>query len=177
MWERQESLVNLQILEIGAGTSLPGILAAKLGANVTLSDCATLPKTLAHIERACSLNGLKADQDIKIVGLSWGLLLDSIFTLGPLDLIIGSDCFYDPSVFEDVLVTISFLLEKNPNARFIFTYQERSSDWTFQSLLRKYSLECVNISLDSIGRRSGININRDFLQGQVIYLLEITLKR
>ena len=123
------------------------------------------------------MNGLKKDEDIKIIGLTWGLLLNSVFNLGQIDLIIGSDCFYDPSVFEDILVTVSFLLEQNPNARFIFTYQERSSDWTFQALLRKYSLECVNISLDSIGNRSGVDITRDFLQGQVIYLLEITLKQ
>ena len=33
----RECLPGKNILEIGAGTSLPGLLAAKLGANVTLS--------------------------------------------------------------------------------------------------------------------------------------------
>lgn len=37
LWERRESLLNLNILELGAGTSLPGILAAKIGANVTVN--------------------------------------------------------------------------------------------------------------------------------------------
>lgn len=34
----RKCLPGKNILEIGAGTSLPGLLAAKLGANVTLSE-------------------------------------------------------------------------------------------------------------------------------------------
>lgn len=66
--------------------------AAKLGANVTLSeitlscsisdfikhlfsgDSALLPKTLIHIEGICKLNKLQPGTDVKVVGLTWGKL-------------------------------------------------------------------------------------------------------
>jgi len=143
LWDHRDSLRHKRILEIGSGTSLPGILAAKCGARVTLSDCSTLPKTLNHIKHCCNLNDLSIGTDINVVGLTWGLLCDDIFQKGTLDLIIGSDCFCDPSVFEQVLVTVSFLLERNPNnCRFIFSYQERSSDWCLENLLKKWNLKC-----------------------------------
>ncbi|CAO1407184.1 unnamed protein product [Diamesa tonsa] len=172
----RKCLPDKKILEIGSGTSLPGILCAKLGANVILSDSACLPKSLEHIKRCCALNNLKDGEDIRILGLTWGLLGSSCFDVGKdLDMIIGSDCFYDPSVFEDILVTISLLLELNPKASFFFTYQERSSDWSLESLLRKWNLNCINVNLDRIGRDCGIDF-KDYMGGHTIYLLEITRK-
>lgn len=175
LFEKRSTLISKRILEIGSGTSLPGIVAAKCGANVILSDCATLPKTLTHIQRCCLLNNLKPGEDISVIGLTWGLLLNNVYNLGPLDLIIGSDIFYDPSVFENILVTVSFLLEQNPEAKFIFTYQERSSDWSLESLLRKWDLSCAIINTNRIGKQSNIDL-RDLMGGHTIYLLEITHK-
>lgn len=175
LWNRRASLRDKRVLEIGSGTSLPGILSAKCGARVILSDCAKLPKTLNHIKRCCGLNKLSVDTDIIVIGLTWGLLLDDIFNIGPLDLIIGSDCFYDPSVFEDILVTISFLLERNPNCKFIFSYQERSSDWCLENLLKKWDLKCSNIILE---QQDNTNL-LDPLTGSgnhIIHLFEISLR-
>lgn len=160
---------------MGSGTALPGILSAKCGAFVTLSDSCILPKTLSHINRCCTINKLQPGKDISIIGLSWGLLLNNIFNLGPIDLIISSDCFYDPTVFEDILVTVSYLLENNPGAKFITTFQERSSDWTIQPLLKKWDLNCINIDLESIGLTSDIDLN-EILGRHSIHILEITHK-
>jgi methyltransferase-like protein 23 len=74
LWERRQHLQGKSILEIGAGTSLPGILCAKLGAAVTLTDSFTLPKTLSHIRKCCLVNNLTPDKDIKVLGITWGLL-------------------------------------------------------------------------------------------------------
>lgn len=63
---------DLNLLEIGAGTSLPGILAKKLGANVILSDSAILNKSLSHIKRICAYNNLTVGCDIQVKGLTWG---------------------------------------------------------------------------------------------------------
>ena len=172
MWERRHDLSNKRILEIGSGTSLPGILAAKCGAHVTLSDCCTLPKTLAHIKRSCELNNLEPGKDIEVIGLNWGLLLNNLHNFGAIDYIIGSDCFYDPTVFEDILVTISFFLDQNRGCKFIFSYQERSTDWSIEALLKKWDLKCVNINISQIGKESGINV-KDFMQDHTIHLLEI----
>ncbi|XP_055375159.1 histone-arginine methyltransferase METTL23 [Condylostylus longicornis] len=172
LWEKRDCLVDKRVLELGCGTALPGILAAKCGAQVTLTDNCLLPKTLKHIRQCCLANNLSPGRDIDIVGLSWGLLLNSIFNLGPIDLIIASDCFYDPAIFEDILVTVSFLLENNPNSKFICSYQERSADWSIEGLLKKWGLKASNINIDNIGQRSGINFN-DLIGGHTIHLLEI----
>lgn len=173
LWERRLSLINKRVLELGAGTALPGILAAKCGAHVTLSDCTTLPKTLQHIQRCCRLNGLVPGKDIEVIGLTWGLFLDQIFQLGPVDLILGSDIFYDPSVFEEILVTVSFLLEANPQAKFLFAYQERSSDWCIETLLKKWGLLCNVISLDNLSSELSVD-PQELMGNHTIHLLEVT---
>ncbi|XP_037822452.1 methyltransferase-like protein 23 [Lucilia sericata] len=173
LWERRHSLVGKRILELGAGTALPGILAARCGAQVVLTDNCILPKSLNHIRRSCAVNNLTPGQDIEVKGLSWGLLLNSVFSLGPLDLIIAADCFYDPSVFEDIIVTVSFLLDRNPTAKFIFTYQERSADWSIEALLKKWKLCALQINSDDIGKASGVDL-LEILAGHTIHLIEIT---
>ena len=152
------------------GTGLPGIVASKLGAVVTLSESATLPKSLQHLRRSCELNGVLSQ--VRIEGITWGLFLSSLFTLGPLDLILGSDCFYDPSVFEDIIVTVAFLLERNPSAKFLCTYQERSADWSIEHLLNKWNLKCSHIPINKLGADSGLDIH-ELMQDHTIHLLEI----
>ncbi|XP_050070967.1 histone-arginine methyltransferase METTL23 [Anopheles maculipalpis] len=177
LWERRHSLINKRVLEIGAGTALPGLLAAKCGAHVTLSDCSTLPKTLEHIQRCCLLNNLVPGpgKDIEVIGLTWGLFLDQVLQLGPLDLILGSDVFYDPSVFEDILVTVSFILEANPGAKFICTYQERSADWCIENLLKKWDLVCSVINLDNLSEDLGVD-PQELMGNHTVHLLEIVRK-
>ncbi|KAH8363164.1 hypothetical protein KR084_006298 [Drosophila pseudotakahashii] len=173
LWERRQTLAGKRILELGSGTALPGILAAKCRAQVVLTDNCILPKSLAHIRKSCLANQLQPGVDIDVVGLSWGLLLNSVFRLPPLDLIIAADCFYDPSVFEDIVVTVAFLLERNAGAKFIFTYQERSADWSIEALLKKWKLQALPISMDDIGKESGVDV-LEFMGGHTIHLLEIT---
>ena len=98
--------------------------------------------------------------------------MENIFNLGPFDLILGSDIFYDPSVFEDILVSVSFILEGSPEARFIFTYQERSADWSIEPLLRKWNLICSPINIENLGKKSGVELH-DLLGSHTIHLLEI----
>ncbi|XP_023246615.1 methyltransferase-like protein 23 isoform X2 [Copidosoma floridanum] len=170
LWEHRKELPGKRVLELGSGTALPGIVASKCGALVTLSDSATLPKSLQHLRRSCELNGVLAQ--VKVVGITWGLFLSSLFKLGPLDLILGSDCFYDPSVFEDIVVTVAFLLERNSAAKFLCTYQERSADWSIEHLLNKWGLTCQHIPLDNLGAESGLDV-QELMQDHTIHLLEI----
>ncbi|XP_068156133.1 histone-arginine methyltransferase METTL23 [Drosophila tropicalis] len=175
LWERRETLSGMRILELGSGTALPGILAAKCNAQVVLTDNCILPKSLAHIRKSCLANHLQPGVDIDVVGLSWGLLLNSVFRLPALDLIIAADCFYDPSVFEDIIVTVAFLLERNSDAKFIFTYQERSADWSIEALLKKWKLQAlpINVNMDDLGKDSGVDL-MESMGGHTIHLLEIT---
>lgn len=153
---------------------MPGILAAKCGANVTLSDSSTLPKTLENIRRCCALNNLKPGYDINVIGLSWGLLPHNLEQIGGLDYIIASDCFYDPLVFEDILVTVAYLLEINDGAKFVCAYQVRSEDWSIEALLSKWQLHARHVHIDHIGAAYGLDLPT--LMGKhTIYLLEISM--
>ncbi|KAL5018664.1 hypothetical protein ScPMuIL_004386 [Solemya velum] len=148
IWYQREYIRGKRVLEIGAGTALPGIVAAKCGADVVLSDSALLPKCLENTKQSCLANGL---MDIPVLGITWGDFNPDLLELGPVDIILGSDCFYDTKDFEPILVTISFLIEKNPQAMFWTTYQVRSADRSVEYLLEKWELGCLRINLDTFG--------------------------
>ncbi|KAM4674664.1 histone-arginine methyltransferase METTL23 isoform 3-T3 [Amazona ochrocephala] len=143
----REALV-LRVPEVGAGVSLPGVLAAKCGAEVTLSDSEELPRCLQSCRRSCLLNGLS---HVPVLGLTWGRVSPELLSLPPVDIILGSDIFFDPKDFEDILTTVYFLLEKNPHAQFWTTYQVRSADWSIEALLYKWKLRSIPIPLHSFG--------------------------
>lgn len=175
LWERRHELPGKRVLELGAGTALPGILAAKCGAIVTLTDSATLPKSIAHTRRSCQLNNLEFNQQVRVTGLTWGLFLSNLDTLGPIDLILGSDCFFEPANFEDIVVTVAYLLEINPEAKFFCTYQERSSDWSIEHLLHKWDLNCKVHDISNLGSCAGIDIH-SLIGDHSIHLLEVSRK-
>jgi predicted nicotinamide N-methyase len=52
---------------LGAGTSLPGVVAAKCGANVTLSDCSRFTKCLENCRTSAVTNGV--GDKVKIISL------------------------------------------------------------------------------------------------------------
>lgn len=174
LFEHRTELEGKHILELGAGTSLPSILAAKCGAKVTISDSALLPKTLQHIHQICQTNKLDPE-NYQILGITWGYFFNQIFDLGDIDLIIASDCFYEPLLFEDILVTVAFLLNSHPQSIFLCTYQERSADWTIEHLLNKWSLTCKHIDISCLGTNSVLNAE-SIVHDHTIHLLEITKK-
>lgn len=146
IWHKRDQIKGRKILELGSGTSLPGILAAKCGGNVTLSDSEDLPYCLENCRKSCQANGLL---DIPVIGITWGRFNEALLDLPPVDIILGSDCFYDSKDFEDIIVTVSYLIKQNKDAEFWCTYQERSSNRAVDVLLLKWGLECEIVSLDS----------------------------
>lgn len=79
--------------QLGAGVSLPGVVAAKCGAQVILSDSAELPLCLENCRRTCEVNELP---NVLVVGITWGEVSPDLLRLPPLDIILGSDVFYEP---------------------------------------------------------------------------------
>ena len=57
-----------------------------------LSDSAFFPDCLANCHKTCHANNLT---DVSIVPLTWGLVTPSLLQLPAVDIILGSDCFYD----------------------------------------------------------------------------------
>ncbi|KPP78202.1 methyltransferase-like protein 23-like [Scleropages formosus] len=146
VWMHRDHVHGKTVLELGAGVSLPGIVAAKCGANLVLSDSAELPHCLDNCRRTCEANELCS---VPVVGITWGRIAPELLLLPPLDFILGSDVFYEPKDFEDILVTVSFLLRRNPEAQFWTAYQERSSDWSIEALLHKWNLTCTDVPLEN----------------------------
>ncbi|KAM9346271.1 histone-arginine methyltransferase METTL23 isoform 2-T2 [Symphorus nematophorus] len=146
LWTQREELRNKTVLELGAGVSLPGVVAARCGAKVILSDSAETPVCLENCRRSCDANGLR---DVLVLGLTWGEISPDLVLLPELDIILGSDVFYEPQDFEDVLVTVAFLLRRSPRAQFWTTYQERSADWSIEALLHRWKLSCVDVQLET----------------------------
>ena len=52
------------MLELGAGTALPGLLLAKLGHQVTLSDSLLLPQTVNNCREAAKCNNLQDEVEV-----------------------------------------------------------------------------------------------------------------
>ncbi|CAH1793408.1 unnamed protein product, partial [Owenia fusiformis] len=161
IWYNRECVAGKNVFEIGAGTSLPGIMAAKCKAHVTLTDSAEYPRCLENCRNSCRANDLP---QVKVQSLTWGLLDGDTLSLGALDVILGSDCFFDPQEFEEIIVTVSYLLKLNRKAEFWCTYQERSSDWSIEGLLLKWNLNCNQVPLPDFDADSG-NIAESDLPG------------
>ena len=131
---------------------------------------------------------------VNVVGITWGSWEPQLLKLAKQDLIISSDCFYDPGititnyhinnlknnffnffflvVFEPILVTVSYLLEKNPSASFICSYKERSSDWSLEPFLSKWKLSCGIIEPSNIFSNSVVDV-AELTQDNSIQLFEI----
>lgn len=81
------------LFQLSAGVSLPGVVAARCGADVILSDAADKPSCLQNCRRSCDANALRG---VPVVGLSWGEVSPDLVSLPELDVVLGSDVFYDP---------------------------------------------------------------------------------
>uniref|UniRef100_G3T025 Methyltransferase 23, arginine n=2 Tax=Elephantidae TaxID=9780 RepID=G3T025_LOXAF len=140
------AVLEVHVPQIGAGVSLPGILAAKCGAEVILSDNQELPHSLEICQQSCQMNNLP---QVQVVGLTWGHISPDLLALPPQDVILASDVFFEPEDFEDILTTVYFLMEKNPKVQLWSTYQVRSADWSLEALLYKWDMKCVHVPLQS----------------------------
>uniref|UniRef100_A0A2P2JJW1 Methyltransferase-like protein 23 n=1 Tax=Rhizophora mucronata TaxID=61149 RepID=A0A2P2JJW1_RHIMU len=58
LWQQRSRFSRPSVVELGAGTSLPGLVAAKLGLDVTLTDDSNRLEVLENMRRVCDLNKL-----------------------------------------------------------------------------------------------------------------------
>ncbi|KAL5752422.1 hypothetical protein ACOSQ2_022929 [Xanthoceras sorbifolium] len=142
VWQQRFRFSGSGVVELGAGTSLPGLVAAKLGSDVTLTDDSNRLEVLENMRRVRELNKLKC----KVMGLTWGVWDAPIFDLFP-KIILGADVFYDASgkTFDDLFATMTFLLENSPGSVFITTYHNRSGHHLLEFLMVKWRLKCVKL--------------------------------
>ncbi|PIM99678.1 putative N2,N2-dimethylguanosine tRNA methyltransferase [Handroanthus impetiginosus] len=137
VWQQKSRFLGANVVELGAGTSLPGLVAAKVGADVTLSDDLNRSEVLDNMRRVCKINDLKC----QVLGLTWGVWDAPVFDLYP-NIILGADVLYDTSAFDDLFATVTFLLQKRPDSVFITTYHNRSGHHLIEFLMEKWGLKC-----------------------------------
>lgn len=77
-----------RVVELGAGTGLPGMVAAVLGAHVVLTD---RPYLLHGLQKNVEANSLT--DSVKVKALEWGE--DCSHCSPPVDLVLMSDLLYD----------------------------------------------------------------------------------
>ncbi|OQU84229.1 hypothetical protein SORBI_3004G017100 [Sorghum bicolor] len=168
VWQQRSRFSASRVVELGAGTSLPGLVAAKVGADVTLTDIAQNTEVLNNIRSICALNNASCT----VSGLTWGDWDETVFDLRP-DIILGADVLYDSSNFDDLFATVTFLLENSSGAVFITTYHNRSGHHLIEFLMVKWGLKCLKL-LDGFSFLPPCKAAS--LQGN-IQLVEITLDK
>lgn len=113
-----------RVVELGAGTGLPGILAAALGASeVLLTDLGgTLPLLRRNVERNASLVGGRA----RTAELYWG---PDASELGQFDVVIACEVLYGHSEETTLALgeTIAALMAPEPGANCLFVYEHRNT--------------------------------------------------
>lgn len=161
IWHNKKDFNKKNVLEIGCGTSLPGIVSACCGSSVILTDEEDSHDILNNAKINWVMNnpvnyvrkGVKENifLDIKVIGFTWGRFNLDIRSIENPDIIIGADCFYDNSeVFEDIISTLEYFFQRNKNIRFLTTYHERSSHRTILFLLKKWNFKAKSIDIKSL---------------------------
>ncbi|KAF4093747.1 hypothetical protein AMELA_G00005360 [Ameiurus melas] len=96
-----------RVMELGAGSGLVSILAARLGARVTVTDLPeVLPHTVRNIDSNTPLNSWPAGPPT-VLPLFWGRDLEQFSSQW--DLVLGSDIVYIPETFPLLLHTLVHL--------------------------------------------------------------------
>lgn len=111
-------------LEIGAGSALPSVTAALLGAKrVIITDRYQAELTFQSVFRALEANRIASICDI--LSLNWRCSTLDSDAFPSVDFILGSDVFYSSEDLDSIIFTVAVFMHKNPNAIFYTSYQER----------------------------------------------------
>lgn len=103
-------LTGINVLEIGCGTGLPGVVAAHLGAFTMFSDM--VPVTLEAVKETCRLNHIS---NFATGTLDWSEKIESTERY---DCVIGSEVFYDEAILPDIACVLEQVLA--PGGKGIF---------------------------------------------------------
>ncbi|XP_076437996.1 protein N-lysine methyltransferase METTL21D-like [Babylonia areolata] len=109
------------VVELGAGTGAVGLVAASLGANVTVTD---LPQFVPLMELNIRDNAASLAGTAQAVALTWGTELDGTVPAAP-DLVLLADCIYYEESLEPLVKTVHSLCGENTLA--LCCYEKRDT--------------------------------------------------
>ena len=113
---------NTKVVELGAGTGLPSIICALLGAeSVLVTERENEDNALTNLQRTIEINHV--ENICKVWPLNWGVLKEDIVPF--VDIILGADIFYSSEDYDKVLTTVACFMCVNTAATFLVTFQDR----------------------------------------------------
>ena len=102
---------NKNVIELGCGTGLSGIIAYLLGANVILTDVASILDLTTQNVEAAKLLRREGCGTIKVMELPWGSPLPSELRSIAFNYVIASDVVYTAESFSPLVRTLRDLTE------------------------------------------------------------------
>ncbi|KDO26109.1 hypothetical protein SPRG_08470 [Saprolegnia parasitica CBS 223.65] len=113
-----------RLVELGAGTALPSIIAARLGANVVATD---MSDVLPYTNAAIAANTTQCDA-IQAVELVWGRHGAGLKAIAhrACDYIVAADVVYNETYFDALQETLRAL--SSPATRILICFEQRRRD-------------------------------------------------
>ncbi|KAJ0023699.1 hypothetical protein NQD34_003598 [Periophthalmus magnuspinnatus] len=156
--ERSVELKGRRVIELGAGTGLLGIFAARLGAVVTLTD---LPIALPPLQANVSANTPPGGWSTAptVLPLSWGK--DHLTFPADWDLVLGADLIYLPETFPLLVETLAHLCH---SGTVVFFCSKMRREHKTQEFYEQYLPTRFKVELVKSDERQNINIYEVTLQ-------------
>lgn len=130
--ENKDLVEGKNVLELGAGTGLTGLVAAALGGRVIVTE---REEALTHLKTSINHNSKSKDWEIFAVALDWTEPIDQA-AFPVQDLIIGADIVYIEETFQDLLSTILSLVKSKETLLLLSCKIRYDRDLYFLNLLR-----------------------------------------
>ncbi|EIW82482.1 hypothetical protein CONPUDRAFT_123467 [Coniophora puteana RWD-64-598 SS2] len=123
-------LKNRQVLELGSGTGLVGLVAGKLGADVHITDQKQL---LDIMNKNVEINDLQSR--VTVCELNWG---DKLPDVPRPSIVLAADCVYFEPAFPLLVQTLCSLGDSK-DVEILFCYKKRrKADKRFFAMLKKH---------------------------------------
>ncbi|MBK7852713.1 MAG: methyltransferase domain-containing protein [Bacteroidetes bacterium] len=136
------------VLEIGCGLGLPGIVAGKLGAKVTLTDY--MPEPLVFAEHNWKLNN---PQPASFQILDWRNPDPSFAS----DLVLAADVAYETKAFSDLINAFGVLVK--PGGTLLLAEPNRAFAQSFFSQLKKQGFKVNSTFMNVLRHQLKTKVN------------------
>ena len=134
------------ILELGAGTGLPSIAAAKLGAGqIFASERADEQDMLDLLAKNIKLN--RVEENCRVLPLSWSQYDAVLSSLPRVDIVLGADIFYFDGDYPSLFRLFRSVFLSNPGAVCVIAYQQRNARLSLWPWLQRHRLQAELIPL------------------------------